>query len=143
MSHTQTFLRVWLKDLTRGQGHSVAAFCCLSQNSHPHERMPCRAAPVPLPRSTSSVRPSRQGHSLRFFTSSNVWPFFLPNRARSQVMSPTFLSRLAVRRLRLCSYLREKQALVRLPPLARTSSPPLLYRRWMKDEMWECWLQPL
>ena len=40
----------------------------------------------------------------------------------------------AVRRLRPCSLTLEEQVLVRLAILARTSSLPLLYRRWMQDQ---------
>ena len=46
-----------------------------------------------------------------------------PNRARSHVASPTLLSRLAVRRLRLCSYPQEKHALVRLTTLSIVATP--------------------
>ena len=61
----------------------------------------------------------------------------LPNRASSQVVSPTILSKSAVRRLRLCCYRREEQALGRLTTLARTSRLRLLRLKWMKDEIWE------
>ena len=58
-THTQTFSRVWLKDLTRVQGHIVAACCCLflKQSS---SRAPVMShtwrdrAPFPLPHSTPS-----------------------------------------------------------------------------------------
>ena len=67
----------------------------------------------------------------------------LPNRAPSQVMNPTIPSRLAVRRLRLCSNHREEQVLGRLATPTTTSLPSLLHRNWMKDEIWKCWLHRL
>ena len=58
--HTRKHLLVFgLKGLTRVQGHIVAAFCCLSKNSHPRERMSWHTwldrAPFPLARSTPSL----------------------------------------------------------------------------------------
>ena len=39
--------------------------------------------------------------------------------------------------------LRERHALVRRTTLARTSPLLLLCRKWMEDQIWECWLRHL
>ena len=51
----------------------------------------------------------------------------------------TLRSKLAVFRKRRRSYLQGKTALDRLTTLAKTSLLLLRYRRWMKDQICECW----
>ena len=111
----------------------------MSQNSHLHTRVSCRTRGL-----TASLFFCRTAHHLYTIFPTGVtlasrngesrlvvWP----NRARSQVVSPAILWRLAVRRSRLCSHPWEKQALVRLTTLARTSPPRLRRRKWKKDQL--------
>ena len=64
----------------------------------------------------------------------SIWPS-CRTEPKKQVMSPTILGWLAVRRLRLCSCPREEQALVRLTTLAETLLLLLHHRKWMKDQI--------
>ena len=84
--------------------------------------------PFPLPHRTPSLLDPPNG-SIPAFRDKDFHSAVLRKRARSQVMSPTILSRSAVRGLRLCSCPREKHALVRLRTLARTSPLLLLCRK--------------
>ena len=105
-----------------------AVFCVISKKCHPHGRISCRTL----------IAHGLIGYlffcgtALRLYSILQTGPSsafrnkdfrlaFWPNRVCSQVMSPTILWRLAVRKLRRCSCPRKKQALVRLTTLATTS----------------------
>ena len=62
-----------------------------------------------------------------------------PNRACSQVTSPTIVWRLAVWRVRLCSCLEKSNCWFDLQLWRGHRTTPLLRRKWMKDQLWEGW----
>ena len=98
--HTRKhFFRVWLKKESSSQAHLMSHAPCSWL-----DRIPFSSTP----QHSISTLPTKQEYHLQSATRSSVFAVS-PNRARSQVMSPTLLSRLAVRRLRLCSCRRESK----------------------------------
>ena len=58
-------------------------------------------------------------------------------------MSPTLRLRWAVQKLRRSLTFEERKHRIDLQLWRRHRQYPLLYWRWMKDQIWECWASPL
>ena len=130
----KSFSRVWLKDLRRVQGHIVAAFCCLSYNSHARERMSCRTlgliARFFLCRTVLFLHTTLQTGQLPAFPQQGlVFGSFAEQSPLTgyEPNAPVKVGRYGGYDNALTH--EKKQALVRLTPLARTSSLLPLYRR--------------
>ena len=111
--------------------HALASFCVISHKSHLHRHGSCRTRYAHG--MTAFLFHLRTTLHLCIILCTGVSPAIrnmafslavLPNRAPLQVVSPTIPSRLAVRRLRLCSNHREEQVLGRLTTRARTLPLP-------------------
>ena len=111
VTHANIFSRVAQAELTLRSLHCFVSFL---KKKHPHRRIACRT--LDAHGLTAYLFFCRTALRLWSTLQTGVPPAIrnkefslavLPMRAHSQVMSPTILWRLAVRRLRLCSYPRE------------------------------------
>ena len=129
---TRIFSRAWLKA-------RVAAFFCGLRNTHPRAHVMLHAllasSALSAPTSSSvlcppnSTNPCAPQTRLLFGRVAEQSPLAgnEPNARGEQYRGCDGLT------------LQGKQALARRTTLPRTSSPLLVYRRWMKDQIWECW----
>ena len=138
-AHTRIFSRAWLKRTS-----CIFVVCCL-QSNHPRAQVVFRTLldPAPLsstlstPTSSSLLRPPNKtnlcapqsGHLFGRFARQSPLTSYEPN-APVEVSCTEVMTTLLPGR---------KERLDRLTTLAKTSRPPLLYWRWMKDRIWECW----
>ena len=143
-THANFFSRMAQAELMLRSSH---CFIVISQKGHLHRHSSCltrnaHGLTAFLFHLRTALRPYfifQREYTVRPVTCRSVWPSFRTEQPL-QVLSPTIPSRLAVRRLRLCSYHRQEHVLVRLTILARTLLLPLHHRKWMKDKFCECWL---